>query len=101
MIEESLALFRQVGDKWGIGDALGTGGLIALGLDQPERGLSLMQESVDVELEVGDRWGASSMLGFGASVPLRWGGLTTARQLAERGCRWQGRWAPGRSSTSR
>jgi hypothetical protein len=72
MIEESLALFRQVGDKWGIGDALGTGGLIALGLDQPERGLSLMQESVDVKREVGDRWGASAMLGFGASVPLRW-----------------------------
>jgi hypothetical protein len=44
-----------------------------------------MQESVDVKLEVGDRWGASAMLGFGASVPLRWGDLTTARQLAERG----------------
>ena len=32
-----------------------TGGLIALGLDQPERGLALMQEAVDVKLEVGDR----------------------------------------------
>ncbi len=85
MIEESLALFRQVGDRWGIGDALGTGGLVALGLDQPERGLALMQESVDVKLEVGDRWGASAMLGFGASVPLRRSDLTTARRLAERG----------------
>ncbi|MDQ5818620.1 MAG: NB-ARC domain-containing protein [Actinomycetota bacterium] len=85
MIQESLALFRQLGDRWGIGDGLGTGGLIALGLDQPERGLALMQEAVDVKLEVGDRWGAGAMLGFGASVPLKKGDLTTARRLAERG----------------
>ena len=64
---------------------MGTGGFIALGLDQPERGLALMQEAVDVKLEVGDRWGAGAMLGFGASVPLKKGDLTTARRLAERG----------------
>jgi predicted ATPase len=85
MIQESLALFRQLGDRWRFGDGLGTGGLIALGLDQPERGLALMQEAVGVKLEVGDRWGAGAMLGFGASVPLKKGDLTTARRLAERG----------------
>lgn len=41
MIEESLALFRQLGDEEGAHYALGTAGLIALGQKQYERGLSL------------------------------------------------------------
>src|SRR5215212_9081921 len=85
MIEESLALFRPLGDKDGIGRALGTGGLIALGQKRYERGFSLMEESIDLALEVGDSWAAAAMLGFSATVPFGQGDLTRARQLAERG----------------
>ena len=85
MIEESLALFRPLGDKDGIGRALGTGGLIALGQKRYERGFSLMEESIDLALEIGDSWAAAAMLGFSATVPFGQGDLTCARQLAERG----------------
>jgi non-specific serine/threonine protein kinase len=85
MIEESLALFRPLGDKDGIGRALGTGGLIALGQKRYERGFSLMEESIDLALEIGDSWAAAAMLGFSATVPFGQGDLTRARQLAERG----------------
>jgi tetratricopeptide (TPR) repeat protein len=85
LIEESTALFRQLGDKTGVADALGTAGLIALGQGEYDRGLTLTQEAVDLKLEVGEKWGASAMLSFGSSVPLARGDLAEARRLAERG----------------
>ncbi|MGH3144426.1 MAG: ATP-binding protein, partial [Rubrobacter sp.] len=85
MNEESREVFEEVGFQRGVGDALGTGGLIALGLGRPEEGFALMQKSVDLDLEVGNEWGAAAMLGFSATVPFAQGDLDRARQLAERG----------------
>jgi len=85
MNEESRELFEEIDYKKGVGDALGTGGLIALGLGRPEEGFALMQRSVDLDLEVGNKWGAAAMLGFSAAVRFAQGDLDRARQLAERG----------------
>src|SRR5215207_5732959 len=49
LIEESTALFRQLGDKTGVADALGTAGLIALGQGEYDRGLTLTQDAVDLK----------------------------------------------------
>lgn len=85
MLEESRTLFENVGDKFGVGDALGSGGLVALGQGRAEDGFSLISNSITLKLEVGDEWGAAAMLGFSATVPLAKGDLDAARDLAERG----------------
>jgi non-specific serine/threonine protein kinase len=83
MIEESRELFEQVGDRQGVAYAVGTGGLIVLGLGRPEKGLALMLESAEIDLELGNKWGAGSMFAFSATVPFAQGDLARARQLAE------------------
>lgn len=85
MLEESRALFEQVGDKAGIADSLGSGGLVALGRGRHEEGYNLMEKAIELDLEVGNRWGAAAMLGFSATVPLAKGDLERARRQAERG----------------
>jgi predicted ATPase/transcriptional regulator with XRE-family HTH domain len=84
LIEESLALFRRLEDKYGIAEALGTTGLIALGQERYEEGLAYLEESVDLYLEVGRKRAAGAMLGFAATAPLAQGDITRARRLAER-----------------
>ncbi len=84
LAEESLALFRQLGDKYGIAEALGTAGLIALGQERYEEGLGFLEESADLFLELGRKRAAGAILGFAATAPLAQGDLTRARRLAER-----------------
>jgi predicted ATPase/DNA-binding XRE family transcriptional regulator len=85
MIEESRELFERLGDRQGVAYCLGTGGLIALGRGDPEKGLDLMQQSVNIDLELGDKWSAAAMLGFSATVPFAQGDFERARQFAEHG----------------
>jgi non-specific serine/threonine protein kinase len=85
MVEESRAVFEEVGFKRGVADARGTGGLIALGLGRPEDALDLMQRAVKLDLEVDNEWGAAAMLGFSATVPFVRGDLDRARGFVERG----------------
>lgn len=84
LIEESLALFRRLEDKYGIAEALGTAGLVALGQERYEEGLALLEESVDVFLELGRKRAAGSVLGFAAKAPLVQGDIARTRRLAER-----------------
>jgi hypothetical protein len=84
LIEESLALFRRLGDKYGVAEALSTTGLVALGQERYEEGLAYLEESVDVFLELGRRRAAGSTLGFAATAPLMRGDTARARRLAER-----------------
>ena len=84
-LEESLELFRRLGDEEGTAYALAGMGLVDLGLRRYERGLALVQESIDCFLEVGQRWAASPMLSFAAAASLSRGDLPRARQLAEKG----------------
>ena len=83
--EQSVELFRELGDEDGLYFAMGTSGLIALGQGQPEEALSLMEGSGERRLELfGDKWAASAMFGFSATVALKLGDGARARRLAER-----------------
>ena len=85
LIEESLELFRRLGDREGIMRAQSSAGIVALGQGQQELGISLLEEATALALEIGDRWSASLLLGFATAVPLGRGDLARAGQLAERG----------------
>ncbi len=85
LIEESLGLFRRLGDKEGVMRAQSSAGIVALGQGRQERGIALLEEATDLALELGDRWSASLLLGFTTAVPLGQGDLARAGQLAERG----------------
>ena len=84
LAEESLALFRQLGDKYGIAEASATTGLIALGQKRYEEGFAYLEESADLFLELGRKRAAGAILGFAATAPLAQGDLAHARRLAER-----------------
>jgi tetratricopeptide (TPR) repeat protein len=84
-LEESLALFRGLGDEEGAAYPLGSLGLAQLGQGQNERGLALIEEAIDLYLRMGHKWPASPMLGFAATASLSQGDISRARQLAERG----------------
>jgi DNA-binding CsgD family transcriptional regulator len=85
LIEESLMLFRELGDKLGSALALSGAGLIAVGQGRYERGVALFQEAVDLFLEIGERWSASVNLSFSAVGWFRRGDPIGAKRLAERG----------------
>ena len=83
--EQSMELFRKVGDEDGLYFAMGTAGLIALGRGQSEEGLSMMESSAERRLELfGDKWASSAMFGFSATAALGLGQGARARRLAER-----------------
>jgi tetratricopeptide (TPR) repeat protein len=63
-LEESVALYREVGDRYGVADALSAFGLLAhrqvgqdrrFGVDR-ERGTALLDESLTLAREVGEPW---------------------------------------------
>ena len=83
--DESMELFRELGDTDGMYFAMGTAGLIALAQGQPDEAISLMEESAERRLELfEDRWASSAMFGFSATVALGKGDRDRARRLAER-----------------
>jgi hypothetical protein len=82
--EESMRLFRRLGNEEGIYLAMGTAGLIAAGLGRPEEGLPMMVEAAERALEAGDKWVSGIWSGFAATVALGLGDDARARRLAER-----------------
>jgi tetratricopeptide (TPR) repeat protein len=85
LLEESLKLFRELGDKQGAAYALGSAGLVAVGQERHEEGIALFEESVDLILEVDDRWAAAFLTLFSGVGWLRRGDHAQAKRLAERG----------------
>jgi predicted ATPase/DNA-binding NarL/FixJ family response regulator len=85
LLEESLGLFRGLGDKRGVACTLGGIGVVAIGLGQHERAIVLHEEAADLFLEVGDKWAAGNELGFSALGRFKCGDYVHAQQLAERG----------------
>jgi tetratricopeptide (TPR) repeat protein len=59
LVEESLALRRQLGNKWGIGVSLGILGWIAMREKNWERAMMLLGESLEVRHEIGDLSGSA------------------------------------------
>lgn len=60
--EESLALYREMGDRGGIADALNTLGLVADNLGDPHHAAALYKESLALYRELGSIWEIATSL---------------------------------------
>jgi predicted ATPase/DNA-binding CsgD family transcriptional regulator len=87
LLEESVTLFREVGDTRGVAYALGSAAVSAITQEQYGRGIDYSEEAADLFLEVGDKWGAAPMLGCSAVGWLNRGHHGRAKSLAEQGLR--------------
>jgi predicted ATPase/DNA-binding CsgD family transcriptional regulator len=85
LLEESAALYRELGDRSGVAYALGSAAVVAITQERYERGIAYSEEATELFLEVGDKWGAAPMLGCSAVGWLNRGDHRRARSLAERG----------------
>jgi non-specific serine/threonine protein kinase len=83
LLEESVALFKQLGDKLGSALTVGTIGLVAVGQGQHERGNGLLQEATDLFLELGEEHFASVTLSFSAVGWFGQGDHERAKGLSE------------------
>jgi ATP/maltotriose-dependent transcriptional regulator MalT len=85
MHEESLRLFREVGDKRGIAHVVGGSGIAVFNQGRLREAFALYEESIDLFLELGDRRSAAFLMCYSAVVRSRQGDLAHAERLAERG----------------
>jgi non-specific serine/threonine protein kinase len=85
LLEESLAVFRELGDKRGAAYALGSLGIVAGAQERLEQALALHEESADLFVEVGDKWAAATEFSFSAVGWFKSGDHRRAKRLAERG----------------
>src|SRR5258708_14897409 len=56
LFEESRALFREVGDKWGLSNTLQGLGAVAYRQGNDAQACSLLEEALALRREVRDRW---------------------------------------------
>jgi tetratricopeptide (TPR) repeat protein len=73
LLEESLELRRQLGNKWGVGVSLGTLGWVAIGEGDWNRAIARLGESLEVRQEIGDKGGIAWCLERLAEVALAQG----------------------------
>ena len=85
LVDESLASFRELGDKLGTAWALSNASFSALGQERHQRAVTLIEESVDLFLETEEKWGAAMQISFLAVAWRDGGDLERAKRLAERG----------------
>jgi hypothetical protein len=55
LLEESVTLFREVGDTRGVAYALGSAAVLAITQEQYGRGIDYSEEAADLFLAVGDK----------------------------------------------
>ncbi len=84
-LEESVALFRDMGDRQGAALALGSIGRAAVGRGHHERAIAVLEEAMDLHLEGGKTWLLSVTTSFLAGAWFGLGDLTRAKRLAQRG----------------
>jgi non-specific serine/threonine protein kinase len=80
LVEESLELRRQLGNKWGVGVSLGILGWVAMREEKWERAIARLNESLAVRREIGDQSGSAWCLERLAAVAM-------AQGLAEKAAR--------------
>ncbi len=62
ILQESLALYRELGDKLGVAQSLNNLGSIAYSRGDWERAAALYMESLSLRRELGDKWGIANSL---------------------------------------
>ena len=85
LVQESLRLFKELGDKLGTAYALSNAGYVALGRGRYQQAITVIEEAADLFLEEGEKWGAAIELGFLAVAWRNQGDHERAKRLAERG----------------
>ena len=83
MNEESLALFRQMGDRWAVGQLLNNQACVASDQGQYAEARSLLQESLSIRRQLGDKAGLALSLNTLADVVLDEGDFGSARPLLD------------------
>ena len=84
LVQESLGLFKELGDKVGTAYALSNAGYVALGQGRYGQAIAVIEEAADLFLEEGEKWGAAIELGFLAVAWRNRGDHKRAKRLAER-----------------
>jgi tetratricopeptide (TPR) repeat protein len=82
-LEESLALFRSVDDRDGVGKVLGELGALVLGQGHFEQAEQFLEDSVSVLREVGDRTWEVRMVIHQSHVPRARGDYQTSKKILE------------------
>jgi DNA-binding CsgD family transcriptional regulator len=85
LVEESLELFRGLGDTAGVAYALSNAGFAASGQGRHQEAIALNEEAVDLFLEAEEKWGAAIQLCFLAVAWRDRGDRARAKPLAEQG----------------
>jgi DNA-binding CsgD family transcriptional regulator/tetratricopeptide (TPR) repeat protein len=85
MIEESIMLFRELGDEPGTAVALGSAGIAAVNLKRFEEGIALLEEAGDLYRRLGSEWGMTAVLVAAAGAWLAVGDHGRAGQTAGEG----------------
>lgn len=83
LIQESLAIYREVHDRHGSAHALSFLGLVMLSLAEPSEAHRLCEEAVSLSREVNDKWGEAFALRCMGDAALLLGDVVGARALYE------------------
>jgi uncharacterized protein GlcG (DUF336 family)/tetratricopeptide (TPR) repeat protein len=83
LVQESLRLFKELGDKLGTAYALSNAGYVALGRGRYQQAIAVIEDAADLFLEEGEKWGAAIELGFLAVAWRNQGDQERAKRLAE------------------
>ena len=83
LLEEGLAIRRELGDRRGTAGSLSNLGVVAINQGDYPAARALYQESLAIDREIGDRWSIAMSLNNLANVVYRQGDYATARALHE------------------
>ena len=78
--EQALVISREIGDRWGEGNALGNLGLAYADLAEPRRAIELYEQQLVITREIGDRRGEGNALG---NLGLAYADLAEPRRAIE------------------
>jgi predicted ATPase/DNA-binding XRE family transcriptional regulator len=84
-LEQSLTLFRELGDSVGVADTLHALGMSAYELGDERRGMALLEESLAESRNVGERWSTAQTLWTLGEIAYAHGDFMRAATLNEEG----------------
>ncbi len=83
LLEESLAMSKELGDKQGTAYTLNVLAIVVQQQEEYERGRALLEESLAIRRELGDRWGIAQSLNNLGDLVREQGDYEAARALYE------------------